>query len=234
MNTQTPEKQENLFLSLLINIIVPVLILTYLSTPERLGAVYALILALAFPLTYGLIDLWQRRTFNLFSILGLISILLTGGIGLLELDPQWVAVKEAAIPFTIGAAILISIKTPYPLVKLLFYNDKLIDIPKVESALLQTGQQVAFEKRLRQASYLLAGSFFLSSLLNYLLARWIVVSPAGTPEFNAELGKMMALSYPVIVIPSMVIFIFAVWFLVSGIKKLTQLAWEDIFLHLEK
>ncbi len=34
--------------------------------------------------------------------LGLISVLLTGGIGLLELDPQWLAIKEAAIPGIIG------------------------------------------------------------------------------------------------------------------------------------
>jgi hypothetical protein len=50
-------------------------------------------------------------------VLGLVSILLTGGIGLLQLDTRWLAVKEAAIPGLIGLAVLMSTRTRYPLVK---------------------------------------------------------------------------------------------------------------------
>jgi hypothetical protein len=37
-------------------------------------------------------------------MLGFVSVLLTGGIGLLQLDPKWIAVKEAAVPAVIGLA----------------------------------------------------------------------------------------------------------------------------------
>ena len=71
------------------------------------------------------------------------------------------------------------------------------------------------------SSYIVAGSFFLSAALNYILAKVILVSPPGTSEYTEELGRMTALSYPVIVIPSMLMLITALWYIFSQIKKLT-------------
>ncbi|ALG67393.1 VC0807 family protein [Beggiatoa leptomitoformis] len=228
MTTQNPER-ENVFVSLLINIVIPSVILMKFTSDAYLGTVYGLLVALTFPLIYGLWDLVIHKKFNIVSILGLVSILLTGGIGLLELDPEWIAIKEASIPLMIGLAVLISLKTPYPLVKTFIYNEKIINVEKVEQALQQQGTQAIFEKRLVYSTYFVASSFLLSAILNYGLAKMVVTSPSGTVAFNEELGKMMALSYPVIAIPSMVVLMFALWFLVSGIKKLTHLPWEDIF-----
>ena len=86
-----------------------------------------------------------------------------------------------------------------------------------------------FEQLLNKTSLLLSLSFFLSSILNYGLAKWILVSEPGTPSFNEELGRMTALSYPVIVLPSMVIMMIALWVLMRGIKNLTGLTLEDVF-----
>ncbi|MDP3449658.1 MAG: beta-galactosidase, partial [Anaerolineaceae bacterium] len=47
------------------------------------------------------------------------SVMLTGGISLLELDPQYIAIKEAAIPGIIGLAVLGSQYTRFPLVRTL-------------------------------------------------------------------------------------------------------------------
>jgi hypothetical protein len=41
--------------------------------------------------------------------------------------------------------------------------------------------------------------------LNFGLARYLPRSTPGTPEFNAELGKMNGLSLPVIMLPTMVV-----------------------------
>jgi len=226
--TEKP-KSENVFLSLLVNIIIPSVILMKFSGDEHLGAVNGLLVALSFPLLYGVWDFVRRKQLNWISLLGLISILLTGGIGLLQLDPQWLAIKEASIPLIIGIVVLASVYTRYPMVRLMIYNDKVINIEKVDAALLQHQTRDAFEKRLKLASYMLAGSFFLSATLNYVLARWIVVSPPGTTAFNEELGKMTALSYPVIVLPSMVILMLTIWFIISSVHKLTHLELEDIF-----
>jgi hypothetical protein len=95
-------KKSNPLLELLINIVIPSVILMKFSGEQNLGVVGGLLVALAFPLVWGTVELLGRRKLNWFSVLGLVSILLTGGIGLLQLDTQWLAVKEAAIPVSSG------------------------------------------------------------------------------------------------------------------------------------
>ena len=92
----TPRK-ESMLANLLVNIIIPTLILSKLSTDDYLGTKWAIVVALAFPLGYGLRDLLTSRKINIYSGLGIVSIMLTGGIGLLELDAKYMAIKEAAI-----------------------------------------------------------------------------------------------------------------------------------------
>ena len=220
---------ENPWISLLINIAIPALVLMKLSGEEYLGPVYGLLVALAFPLVYGIQDAVRRRRLNFISALGVVSTLLTGGIGLLELDPKWLAVKEAAVPAVIGLAVIISTRTRYPIVRSLLYNEKIINIAAVDAALDAHNNHPRFERSLVMASWLLAGSFFLSSTLNFILARIIVRSPAGSTAFNEELGRMTALSYPVIVVPSMAIMIVALWYLLRQIRGLTHLELEQIF-----
>jgi hypothetical protein len=228
-STRTAQKPENPWLSLGINIAIPALVLMKLSGPDYLGPVYALILALCFPLVYGIQDLVRQKRFNFISALGVVSILLTGGIGLLQLDPKWIAVKEASVPAVIGLVVVLSMKTRFPIVRSLLYTDKIIDVPAVEAALDRYDGRDAFEQALKVSSWLLAGSFFLSAVLNFILARVIVKSDAGTVAFNEELGRMTALSYPVIVIPSMAVMMIALWYLFRSIKRLTHMDLEEIF-----
>lgn len=224
-------KRESLLLNLLLNIVIPTLILTKLSGADMLGTRWAIIVALAFPIIYGLNDFRRSGKFNLFSGLGVLSIVLTGGISLLELDPQYIVIKEAGIPALFGIITLISLKTRFPLVKTFLYNDKILQVHKVAEALQRTGNEPAFAQALTNASYLIALSFFLSSLLNYALAKYLLVSPPGTEAFNAELGKMTALSFPVIAIPATLVMMGALFYLFSRIKTLTQLELDDILIQ---
>lgn len=221
-------RPENLWVNLLFNIVVPAVILTTMSKPERLGPVWALIIGCSLPLAYGIYDLIVRRKWNFFSILGLFSILLTGGLGLLGISPFWFAVKEAAIPLTFGLAVLGSVFTPYPLVRTFLYNDKMIDVARVDAELDARGHHKTFDRLLQTSTYLLASSFLLSAILNFFLARYVIKSPGGTPEFAAELGRMTALSWPVITIPVLVVMVIALWRLIGGIRKLTGLDLDHI------
>ncbi|WP_439134937.1 VC0807 family protein [Pseudomaricurvus sp.] len=224
-------KRESLLLNLLLNIVIPTVILTKLSGEAMLGTQWAIVIALAFPIFYGLNDFRRTGKVNLFSGLGVLSIFLTGGISLLELDPQYIVIKEAGVPAIFGIATLISLKTRYPLVKTFLYNDKILQIDKVATALETTGNELAFNQALRNASYLVAMSFFLSSFLNYALAKYLLVSPPGTEAFNAELGKMTALSFPVIAIPATLVMMGALFYLFSRIKSLTHLDLDDILIQ---
>lgn len=224
-------KRESLLLNILLNIVIPTLILTKLSGDEHLGTQWAIVVALAFPIIYGIHDFRRSSKVNLFSALGVLSIFLTGGISLLELDPKYIAIKEAGIPALFGLATIISLKTRYPLVKTFLYNDKILQVDKVANALKHKGNETAFDGALINASYLVAMSFFLSSVLNYALAKYLLISPPGTEAFNAELGKMTALSFPVIAVPATLVMMGALFYLFSRIKSLTQLDLEDILIH---
>lgn len=218
----------NPLFELLINIVIPSVILMKWSGPQDLGAVNALLAALAFPLAWGARDLRQRHKVNLFAALGLVSILLTGGIGLLQLDTQWLAVKEAAVPGLIGVAVVVSTRTRYPLIKTLLYSPALLDVARVRARLEARGAVSVFEARLQNATWMLGGTFFFSAAMNYLLATWIVVSPAGSAAFNEELGRLTLLSYPVIALPSMVMMLFVLYYLARGIHELTGLRLTEL------
>lgn len=229
MTTQKPEKKESLALNLLLNIIIPTLILMKLSGEAYLGPKLAIVVALAFPIGYGLYDFQRAKKINFFSALGVISVILTGGISLLELDPKYIAIKEATIPGLIGVATLISTYTRYPLVRVFLYNDKVLDTDHIAARLHERNTLEAFDKTLIVASYMVAASFFLSAFLNYVLAKWVVVSQPGTEAFAKELGKMTAYSYVVIVIPSLAVWVATLMYLFKKIKSLTGMKLEEIF-----
>ncbi|OWL86738.1 VC0807 family protein [Halopseudomonas aestusnigri] len=215
-------------IDLLVSILLPSIILMKLSGDDNLGATNALLLALAFPVGWGLFELVQYRKFNFIALLGVISVLLTGGIGVLQLDTRWLAIKEAAVPGVIGLAVLISTRTRYPLIRTLLYNEKVINVALVQERLQERGLADIFNLRLLRATYFLAGTFFFSSAMNYIVAKWIVVSPAGTEAFNEELGQMTLVSYPMIAIPSMIMMMAILFYLWRTIHGLTGLSMEEI------
>jgi len=138
------------------------------------------------------------------------------------------AIKEAAIPAVIGIAVLVSTFTSYPLLRALFFNAAIMDVEIIKQKLEENNSTAIFEKKLMKATYLVAGSFAFSATMNYILAKWIVTSPAGTAAFNEELGQMTLYSYPMIAIPSMVMMMGIFYYLWRSINKVTGLKLEDL------
>jgi intracellular septation protein A len=235
MNQAVVEKPKRggFLANLAFNIVIPVIILSKFSGADDLGPAWSIVVALSFPISYGLWDLKNSGKVNAFSILGIVSVFLTGGMSLLELDPKYIAIKEATIPAIIGLAVLITQKTRYPIVKVLILNDQIIKIDELYDKLSRNSAVEKFETILARSSYIVAGSFALSSVLNYVLAKVILVSPPGTTEFSEELGKMTALSYPVIALPSMAVMLIAIWYLFSQIGKLTGESIENFIVGVE-
>ncbi|MDC1287895.1 MFS transporter [Gammaproteobacteria bacterium] len=215
-------------IDILVSIVIPSLILMKFSDDTDLGASGALIVALAFPITWGLYELARFKVTNYIAVLGLVSVLLTGSIGLLQLNTQWLAVKEAAIPALLGIVILVSARLGYPLIKTLLYNPKVLNTERISRILADRGHAKAFEVRLQNATYMLSGTFFFSAVMNYFLATWVVTSPAGSAAFNEELGQLTLISYPIIVIPSMLMMFTIFYFLWRSIRKLTGLKLEEM------
>lgn len=232
MTQSTPDtdnskkKKDNPLLNIGLNIILPSVILTKFSGEQHLGQVYSLIIALLFPILYGLYDYIQRKKFNFFSALGLLSVVMTGGIGLFKLDRNWMVAKETGVPLIIGLVVIGAELRGRSLIKL--FLEQILDFNLIENHFKTEKKYPLFEKQLKTSTYLLGGTFFISAFLNYVLAVIILVGEPGSVEFNESLGKMTALSFPVISLPMTVMVGVILFWLLSSIKKHTGLDLEAV------
>lgn len=222
------KKKESPLVSLLVSIVIPAIILSKFSTEEYLGILPGFLVALAFPVGYAIYNLLVRKETGFIAILGFVSIFLTGIIGVFEFPTEWLAVKEAAVPLLIGIAVIVSLKTPYPLVKKLLFNEEMLDLKLIDKKLKENDNVFEIEKVLIKSTFLVAGSFLLSAFLNFFLTKYIVVSPAGTAAFNEELGTLTAISYPAIALPSTAVMFVALYYIFKQLTKLTGLSFEEI------
>jgi hypothetical protein len=239
--TRGAAKQENMFLNLGFNLILPIMILNkgerwfgdFMIKYFDNVAAGVMLVAMGFPVAYFIYDYIKRTKFNLLSIIGLLSVLLTGMFGVLKLPVEWFAIKEAAIPLILGLGVIASNFTRNSFFKALIMNPDICDVPRIENELRAHNSESAFARLIQRCNWIMAASFLISSVLNYVIADWIVISPTGTDAFNGEVAKMMGISWIAIAIPSMALMLFAFWILFSGVRKLTGLKLEDV-LHSTK
>jgi hypothetical protein len=249
--------QEHPLANILINVLIPVLALSFLSKDPaiqeklgktaqfwHIGPLYAMLLALALPLGYGLRFLIIHRKLNFFSNLGVISVLLTGGLTLYLWNKDGsvkdnaallFGIKEASIPLVLGFAILRSARTPTPLLNLFLYNDSIFDIPKIEKKVAELNRADAYRKVLDRANHLFATSFFISAAMNLGLAHWFFrdFNPNGIDaleNYNAIIGKLTGWGFAVIGIPILVFLYFTLRSLLKGLAAVTGLEDQDLML----
>ena len=249
--------QEHPLANILINVIIPVLILSYLSKdpelqarlgkiakPWHIGPLKAMILALALPLGYGVWHFIKTRKGNFFSALGMISILLSGGLTLYLWNKDGTVkpnagflfgIKEALIPLVLGIAILTSHRTASPLIRVFLYNDSIFDIPKIETRVAEISAQADYDRLLLGATKLFATSFFLSSLMNLGLAQWFfrgfnAAAVDALEKYNAIIASVTGWGFAVIGVPIVIFLFFTLRRLLKGLEKLTGLTEDQLML----
>lgn len=240
--------QEHPLANILINVLIPVMVLSYLSKdpalqeqmgkdakPWHIGPIKALIVALALPLGYGVWHFIKTRKFNFFSGLGLFSVLLTGCLTLYLWNKDGTVkehagvlfgLKEAAIPLALGFAVFFSRRSATPLLNVFLYNDSVFDIPKIEKRVDEQDERPAYQKLLDQANVMFAGSFFLSSVLNLLLALFFFrgfdrTATDALEVYNGIIGKLTGWGFAVIGIPLLAILFFTLQRLLKGLREIT-------------
>ena len=222
------KKKENPLINISFNIIIPAIVMTKFDDWLGLSPTIALVLALAFPLGYGLIDLIRSRNWNIFSCVGFFSILVTGGIGLLRLPSEWIPIKEAAVPLIFCIFIVMSLFEKRTILEKFLFNENLLNAELVYSRIRTEAQKEKFQSIMRVATLILSSSFILSAILNYVLAKLTVQSATDSPNFTKELGTMLALSYPVIVLPCMIVLYGMLCFILKKLSKLADLPIKEI------
>ncbi len=218
-----PPSQRELVVELVITVAIPAAILTWLSGPERLGPGIALVIALVGPIGWGVSGMVRRGRVSGIAVLALVSVLLTGGVGLFELDAGWIAVKEAVLPTAIGLGTVLTSRTRYSILPNVL--DVALDPEAVEAALPPPDGSARWRDVMERGSRRVGALFVLSAGGNYALARYLVVSPSGTPAFNEELGQLTALSFPVLMLPMM---LGMMWVLKGVLDQLESLTGHEV------
>lgn len=254
MSDNQPPQQHPLA-NIVLNVLVPVLILTYLSKdpeiqeklhkvarPWHIGPLRAMALALSIPLGYGIWHFLKTRKANFFSALGLVSVLLSGTLTLYLWNHNGTVkpsagflfgLKEALIPLVLGVAILASHRSASPLIRVFLYNDRIFNIPKIEDRITVVAAQDAYERLLLGATRLFALSFFLSSLMNLCLANWLFRGFDSTAinaleNYNAIVAKVVGWALALIGLPVLVFLFFTLRRLLKGLGALTGFTDEEM------
>ena len=229
-----PTKAENPWLNLIFNIALPVLILK--KGGHYIGSFYALLLAVFFPLAYGLLDLYRSHKINWISVLGLLNVLLTGGLALLGKTGMWFAFKEAAFPLLIGTFVWFSSFTPKPALSYFVLNPQAFNIDKMNQQLDTPEKKHDFDKLVKKSTQFLSLSFAVSATLNFVLAARIfapidlsLAPEAQSQLLNEQIAKMTQMSFLVILVPSLIILLGIILHFSNRFKKITGTPLEDYF-----
>lgn len=222
-------KGRSLLSELFFNLFLPTLLLLkgyqWLGLSPKLGVV----IAMACPLSYGLIDWIKEGHFSWIALLGLVSVTIKGSIGVFECSNEWLAINEALLPSLFGSAIVAVrlLKKP-PFLKKFLLNDQFCYIEAIERALEAREAKVKFEQSVCFYEWILAVLFYMSAVLNFVLAKYLVVHPSGSNDFNRELGLLTGWSFVVIAVPATLGLIAIVWRFFVRIQVLSGLEWKEI------
>jgi len=227
VSEQAPSQREVVG-ELVVNVVIPSVVLLWLSGDDALGPLWALVLALLPPLGWGAASMVRSGRVSGLAVIAFGSVLLTGGVGLFELEPSWIAVKEALVPSLFGVATIATAPTRYAVVPTLLA--RMFDLAAVEEAVEAKGVQESWQVALRRSTVYVGLLFLLSAGLSYGLARYLVRSPAGTEAFNSELGWMTMLSIPGVMVPMTFGMAFVLSRLLTTLETLTEADYEAYLL----
>ena len=232
-------QRENPLFSLLFNILIPIVVLNkgHLFLGDKAG-VLILILALMFPIVYGLFDFIKNKRKNIISLFGTINVLLTGGFALYKLKGIWFAIKEAAFPLLIGIFVFISAYTKKNFFEYLIRHSSIFKWDLIEEKIKTLSAKKLLHGLFKKSTILFSISFFISAILNFILAIYIF-SEKGTEGLsltekeillNKKIADMTWLGFVVIGLP-MTLFAFGVfWWFLKKLTKLTLLPMDHILI----
>lgn len=98
---------------------------------------------------------------------------LTGSLAVLNFGRRLVLDQEAAFPGLVGIFVLGSAWTTKPFIQTLILNPEIMNLELIEARVRANGEDHLLGRIARNATVFLALSFFLSSFLNFVVARRI-------------------------------------------------------------
>lgn len=199
------------------------------------GPVLTLIVALIFPLGFGLFEYIYHHKKSMISVLGIINVLIGGGFTLLKLEGHWFAVKEAAFPGLIGIFVFLSPYISKPFIESLFLNPEVMNSELIQKIVNEKGIQNHLNSLLRKSNHFFALSFFLSGIINYWLALkiFLPIDPSLSETLrgqalNEQLAEMHSKGILFIAVPSLIISMSLLFYFLNKLEILTGLKKEEL------
>lgn len=223
----------NALLNLLCNIAIPIFLLNKMT--ERWGYLPTLIIAIAFPLCFGLFEYFYHHKKSMISVLGLINVLISGGLGLFKLGGMWFATKEAVFPFLIGIFVLLSPYFSKPFIETLLMNPEIMKTDEIEKITAEQGTQNKLKKLIHNSNHFFSFSFFFSGVCNYFLAIRIftpldaILDEAKKGQIlNEQIAEMHSKALMFIAGPSFVITLVLLFYFLNQLEKITGIKKDDL------
>ena len=217
--TQNSASLQYLGMQLLANFVLPIFVLTKLST--TLGPIKALLLALAFPFVFEAYNIVKKRKISLVSVIAIAGLLITGALGMLEVSNFWLAVRRSVVYLFIAVLIIGSEIIKKPLLET--FLNQVLDTAKIQKA-AQANRTVKQVKLLyRRVSIAGAAVFIAIAAISFTLTRIIVTTVPPSTLYNEETAKLRLYSIPFITIPLILVVVILLVYLFSRLEKLTGL-----------
>ena len=193
---------------------------------DRLGATLALCVAIAGPLLHGIFTVATTGAPRPLHVVSLISVVLSGGIGLVGADTRWFALKEGLVPSLLGAAAFASTWSPWPVVRELLRE--IIDAERLDGLARERGTTGDVDYALRRANGLFGAVLAASGLASAIVASFMVTSPSGSVEYAQEVGKYTMTTLLAITGPVVVAQIFVLRSVMNAIEAATGVEFEAL------
>ena len=245
--SEAAKKQDSPLTDIVVNVIIPVMILSHCSKEGEklwhLGPYLAMTLAIAIPLAYGVWHFLKHKSLNTFSAVGVGNVLLTGliTIYLFSTDepetrrhaPLLFGIKEAIQPLILGSLFLLTHRSRSPLFNAFIYNDAIFDHGRINKKVKENDQESGLATLLWTSTLLFFGSFCLSAVMNLGLAFYFLhdLDPAAAnwrELYNEDVGRITGWGFLVIGVPLLVVGGFILARMIKGLKALTGLETEKI------
>jgi hypothetical protein len=210
-------------------VIAPSAVLQWCSEAHRLGPFWALVVASLLPLGWGLWCWVRYQGMSFFSVFGLLAIVVTGGLGLLNLDAFWFGVKEVSFTVLLALAFPLSHRWgPRPVVKSLVMQPQLINERAIEASILNADMRAAYDGLLLRASWGFAVGLFVSSGVNFALAMWLLGGQTpGSEGYVKAIGTLNWVGTLGIGLPLIGAMLWVLVRFIHGVERLTGLERYD-------
>ncbi len=211
---------------LFVGFVIPTIILLAFSDSSKLGPLWAMIIALVFPVSLELYSLARRRKPSLMSIAAIIGILLVGLISVLGLSKDWLAIRRSAL-YALGAiAVFIIVRFKPKLIEKGL--DRVLEMEGVRTAGRKNKTETQLLRYSVKAGYILSIVLAVIAIASYVLTIVFITAPTGSSEFNAQYAELRILSIFVITLPFLIAVTGVLMYIVNKFEKLTGLSAEDL------